>query len=167
MTKEGQSLIPIHEEDELPGEEGDGLELTALEGEETDGVGEVWPGLNEEEAWAERIELEQDFEVKQATLAEVLEHRGATAVVEAVGRMVFGTPHQAAPLGSGGQVSKQDVRPLASRQGVGENLYRRRQLPRQWPCGGSDCSAQTRCENAPPRSRPRRELLVSRLSALG
>ena len=56
VTKEGQSLIPINEEEELPGAIGDGPELTVVEEIGTEEViGERWPGLNEEEAWVARV----------------------------------------------------------------------------------------------------------------
>ena len=78
VTKNGQSLIPIH-------------------GGEDPDRGEPWPGLDDEKEWASLVEPEQDFQVKQVTFAEVMENRGASAVLEAVGRMVaklnfFGLP---------------------------------------------------------------------------
>ena len=82
VTKEGQSLIPINEEDELPGALGDGPELTVVEMEEEGGVREKWPGLNDEKAWLEKVEAEKDFQVKQILIVEVLENRGGPAVVE-------------------------------------------------------------------------------------
>ena len=89
VTRSGQSIIPIHEEDELPGAEGDGPELTVVEEEQRDqDRGEQWPGLDDEKEWASLVEQERDFQVKQVTLAEVMENRGASAVLEAVGRMV-------------------------------------------------------------------------------
>lgn len=88
VTKEGQSLIPIHEEDELLGAEGDGPELTMVAEEGDDHGGEErWPGLDDEKEWLSKIEQEQEFQVKQVTFAEVLENSGAAAVLEAVGRM--------------------------------------------------------------------------------
>ena len=88
MTRSGQSIIPIHEEDELPGAEGDGPELTVVEEEQRDqDRGERWPGLDDEKEWASLVEQERDFQVKQVTLVEVMENRGASAVLEAVGRM--------------------------------------------------------------------------------
>ena len=89
VTKNGHSLIPIHEEDELPGAEGDGPGLTVVEDEGDDhDRGEPWPGLDDEKEWASLVESEQDFQAKQVTFAEVMENRGASAVLEAVGRMV-------------------------------------------------------------------------------
>eukprot|EP00913_Durusdinium_trenchii_P004009 g3713.t1 len=87
VTKDGQSLIPINEEDELPGALGDGPELTVVETEEEGGLREEWPGLDDEKAWMEKVEAERDFQVKQILVVEVLENRGGPAVVEAVGRM--------------------------------------------------------------------------------
>ena len=87
VTKDGQSLIPINEEDELAGALGDGPELTVVETEEKGGVREVWPGLGDEKAWLEKVEAESDFQVKQVLVVEVLENRGGPAVVEAIGRM--------------------------------------------------------------------------------
>ena len=89
VTKGGQSIIPIHEEDELPGAEGDGPGLTVVDGERGGSDREEpWPGLDDEKEWASLVEPERDFQVKQVTLAEVMENRGASAVLEAVGRMV-------------------------------------------------------------------------------
>ena len=88
VTKDGQSLIPIHEEDELLGAEG-GPELTVVdEGGADIDPQNPWPGLDDEKKWASMVEAEQDFQVKQVTFAEVMENRGAPAVLEAVGRMV-------------------------------------------------------------------------------
>ena len=87
VTKDGQSLIPINEEDELPGALGDGPELMVVETEEEAGVREEWPGLDDEKAWLEKVEAERDFQVKQILVVEVLENRGGPAVVEAIGRM--------------------------------------------------------------------------------
>lgn len=85
-TKEGQSIIPINEDDELAGAMGDGPELTVVE----DGDAQEekkWPGLDDEKAWAERVGQEHDFQVKQVLMVEILENRRGPAVVEAVGRM--------------------------------------------------------------------------------
>ena len=87
VTKEGQSLIPINEEEELPGAGENGPELQVVEDEENEGVREEWPGLDDEEAWLEKVEVESDFQVKQILVVEILENRGGPAVVEAVGRM--------------------------------------------------------------------------------
>ena len=65
VTKDGQSLIPINEEDELPGALEDGPELTVVETEEEAGMREEWPGLDDEKAWLEKVEAERDFQVKQ------------------------------------------------------------------------------------------------------
>ena len=87
VTKEGQSLIPINEEEELPGAGENSPELQVVEDEENEGVREEWPGLDDEEAWLEKVEAESDFQVKQILVVEILENRGGPAVVEAVGRM--------------------------------------------------------------------------------
>ena len=86
VTKDGQSLIPIHEEDELLGGR-----WTGAHGGRRGGDGswpDPWPGLDDEKEWLSRVEVEQDFQVKQVTFAEVMENRGGSAVLEAVGRMV-------------------------------------------------------------------------------
>eukprot|EP00913_Durusdinium_trenchii_P027667 g25947.t1 len=88
VAKDGQSLIPINEEHELPGALGDGPELTVVEdGENPEGLREGWPGLDDEKAWTEMVEVESDFQVKQILVVEILENCGGPAVVEAIGRM--------------------------------------------------------------------------------
>ena len=86
MSKEGQTLIPINEDDELPGAIGDGPEITTVAEETAENTGEKWPGDGDEEAWLEKVEKETDFTVKQITMAEILENRGTQAVVEALSR---------------------------------------------------------------------------------
>ena len=87
VTKEGQSLIPINEEEELPGVMEDGPELMVVEDVEKEGMREEWPGLDDDKAWLEKVEAESDFQVKQVLVVEILENRGGPAVVEAIGRM--------------------------------------------------------------------------------
>ena len=85
-----------------------GPELTTVEDDSGRGdLGEEWPGLDDEKAWLEKVEAEKDFLAKQLTFVEVLENRGGTAVVEAIGRIgcevdLPGPPVDAASLGSGG-----------------------------------------------------------------
>ena len=86
VSKDGQTLIPINEDDELPGAIGDGPEITTVGEEEVEKSMGSWPGDGDEEAWLEKIEKETDFTVKQVTMAEILENRGAQAVVEAISR---------------------------------------------------------------------------------
>ena len=69
VSKDGQTLIPINEDDELPGAIGDGPEITTVGEEEVEKSMGSWPGDGDEEAWLEKIEKETDFTVKQVTMA--------------------------------------------------------------------------------------------------
>ena len=61
VTRRGQSIIPIHEEDELPGAEGDGPGADrGRGGAEGSKTGENrWPGLDDEKEWASLVEQER------------------------------------------------------------------------------------------------------------
>ena len=86
VSKDGQTLIPINEDDELPGAIEDGPEITTVAEESMEEAGSSWPGDGDDEAWLERVEKETDFTVKQITMTEILENRGGQAVVEAISR---------------------------------------------------------------------------------
>eukprot|EP00913_Durusdinium_trenchii_P002203 g2035.t1 len=86
VSKDGQTLIPINEDDELPGAIGDGPEITTVAEEPAEETVSSWPGEGDDDAWLEKVEKETDFTVKQITMTEILENRGGQAVVEAISR---------------------------------------------------------------------------------
>ena len=84
VSKDGQTLIPINEDDELPGAIGDGPEITTVAEEPAEETVSSWPGEGDDDAWLEKVEKETDFTVKQITMTEILENRGGQ--VEAISR---------------------------------------------------------------------------------
>ena len=86
VSKDGQTLIPINEDDELPGAIGDGPEITTVAEEPAEETVSSWPGEGDDDAWLEKVEKETDFTVKQITMTEILENRGGQVVVEAISR---------------------------------------------------------------------------------